>query len=428
MQKKRDLSWLGSLSLSTGKYPSLVAMKFLMEKLGYPERQTKFVHIAGTNGKGSVAEMMAKILEKAGYRTGKFMSPHLIRFNERIQVDGKEITDQEIEEILEEISPAIDEYEAEFGVEITLFEIETTMALVYHARKKCDMVVLEVGLGGEYDCTNIVTPEVSIIVSIGYDHMNVLGESLTEIAWQKAGIIKAGGKVASGELPEEARKVVAQKCKEMRAEWREAKAKEIEILPNGVRIWDEEFGRIEVPLRGKKQAENEAICLEVVRILREKGWKISEQAVREGLAGVIHRGRFETVSEKPLVVFDGAHNLPAIKNFWQNVETYYGSYVGKRMFVVSLLKKKDCWKILATLLRGGEKYLFTTGNDVELYTPGEELMKIAKELRPEGKYRVAELGEVLEEIREGKARDKAVFVVGSFYVYGEVKEKFDEKD
>ena len=201
---KRDLNWLGSCSLSTSKNPSLKAMKFLMSRLGHPEKKTKFVHVAGTNGKGSVVEMMAKILEKAGYKTGKFMSPHLVRFNERIQVNGREITDAEIEKLLAELQPVIDEYEAEFGVEITLFEIETTMALVYYAEMGCDVVVLEVGLGGEFDCTNIVTPEVAVIVSIGYDHMNILGESLVEIAGQKAGIVKPGGKVVSGELPEEA--------------------------------------------------------------------------------------------------------------------------------------------------------------------------------------------------------------------------------
>ncbi len=255
--KKRDLKWLGSLSLSTGKYPSLTAMRFLMERLGHPEEKVRFVHVAGTNGKGSVTEMMAKILEKAGYKTGKFMSPHLVRFNERIQIDGQEITNAEIERLLDELEPTIDEYEAKFGVEITLFEIETTMALVYYAQKKCDVVVLEVGLGGEFDCTNIVTPEVSVIVSIGYDHMNVLGESLTEIATQKAGIIKEGGKVVTGMLSGEAKDVVRKKCEEMGAEWREVEAKKVEIVPKGVRVEDDGFGEIEVPLKGEKQAENQ---------------------------------------------------------------------------------------------------------------------------------------------------------------------------
>ena len=162
------------------------------------------------------------------------------------------------------------------------------MALVYYAEMGCDIVVLEVGLGGEFDCTNIVTPEVAVIVSIGYDHMNILGESLVEIAGQKAGIVKPGGKVVSGELPEEARGVVQRKCEEMGAELVEVVGAEYEIIEGGVRVSDTEFGEIEVPLRGEKQAENAAICLECVRILRERGWVISERAVREGLSEVVH--------------------------------------------------------------------------------------------------------------------------------------------
>lgn len=422
---KRDLNWLGSCSLSTSKNPSLKAMKFLMSRLGHPEKKTKFVHVAGTNGKGSVVEMMAKILEKAGYKTGKFMSPHLVRFNERIQVNGREITDAEIEKLLAELQPVIDEYEAEFGVEITLFEIETTMALVYYAEMGCDVVVLEVGLGGEFDCTNIVTPEVAVIVSIGYDHMNILGESLVEIAGQKAGIVKPGGKVVSGELPEEARGVVRRKCEEMRAELIEAVGAEYEIIEGGVRVSDTEFREIEVPLRGEKQAENAAICLECVRILRENGWEISERAVREGLSEVVHKGRFETVCRDPLVVYDGAHNLPAIENFWKNVEAYYPDVPDERKTFVLALRKKDCRRILQVLLRERAEHVFTTGEDTESYTLAEELLEMAREICPNGRYRVMDLTEALQGIKQEK-REGVTFVVGTFFVYSEVEKVFGE--
>lgn len=425
MAKRRDLSWLGSLSLSTGKYPSLTAMRFLMERLGHPESRVPFVHVAGTNGKGSAVEMMAKILEKAGYKTGKFLSPHLVRFNERIQINGEEITDAEIEALLDELNPLLDEYEEEFGVEITLFEIETTMALVYYAQKKCEAVALEVGLGGEFDCTNIVTSVVAIIASIGYDHMNVLGESLTEIATQKAGIIKPGGKVVTGELPEEARQVVRRKCEEVGAEWREVKPEEVELTERGVRVKYGEWQGMEVPLRGEKQATNAVICLESVRFLREAGWKISDRAVREGLGEVVHRGRFETIAREPEVVFDGAHNLPAIENFWRNVEEYYPE-AKQKIFVVSLLKKKDCRKILEALLRKDVEYVFTTGNDAELYTPGEKLLKIAQEIAPGGQYRATDLAETLRELKREKS-GQTIFVVGSFYVYGDVRGVLDDE-
>jgi len=423
MVKKRDLTWLGSCSLNTSKNPSLDAMRFLMERLGHPERKMKFVHVAGTNGKGSVVEMMAKILEKAGYRTGKFMSPHLVRFNERIQVNGREITDTEIEELLDELQPVIDEYEAEFGVEMTLFEIETTLALVYYVKQKCDVVVLEVGLGGKFDCTNIVTPEVAVIVSIGYDHMNILGESLTEIAEQKAGIIKPGGKVVSGELPEEARGVVRKKCEEMGAALVEVMGVEHEIIERGVKIRDEELGEIEVPLRGEKQAENAEICLESVRFLRERGWKIGDEAVREGLEGVVHKGRFETVCDEPLMIYDGAHNLPAMENFRKNVEAYYPKE--KKTFILALRKKRR--EILQALLREGEEYVFTTGEDAGSDTLADELLAMAKEVCPGGEYRVMELTEALKEVK-ARGREGVTFVVGTFFVYREVVKVLGEED
>ena len=173
------------------KNPSLKAMQYFMDKYNNFEKHMKFIHIAGTNGKGSCTEIIANILQKQGYKVGKFISPHLIRYNERISINGKEISDEEMLKLIEELKPLIDEYNKIEEVNITLFELETTMALLYFYRNNVDFVVLETGLGGLYDCTNIITkPLVSIITSIGYDHMHILGNTLAEIAYQKAGIIK----------------------------------------------------------------------------------------------------------------------------------------------------------------------------------------------------------------------------------------------
>ena len=173
------------------KNPSLNAMKYFMDIYDNFEKQMKFIHIAGTNGKGSCTEIISNILIKQGYRVGKFLSPHLIRYNERISINGKEISDEEMLELIEELNPLIDRYNEKEEVNITLFELETTMALLYFYRNNVDFVVLETGLGGMYDCTNVITkPLVSVITSIGYDHMHILGNTLPEIAYQKAGIIK----------------------------------------------------------------------------------------------------------------------------------------------------------------------------------------------------------------------------------------------
>lgn len=173
------------------KNPSLNAMKYFMNSYNNFERKINFIHIAGTNGKGSCTEIISNILIKQGYKVGKFLSPHLIKYNERISINGKEISDEEMINLIEELSPLINEYNNKEEIKITLFELETIMALLYFYRNNVDFAVLETGLGGLYDCTNIITkPLVSVIISIGYDHVHILGNTLPKIAYQKAGIIK----------------------------------------------------------------------------------------------------------------------------------------------------------------------------------------------------------------------------------------------
>lgn len=174
----------------TTENPTLDAMEFFMEEFNHPEQKLKFIHIAGTNGKGSCTEMLTNILIKSGYKVGKFMSPHLVKSTERMSVQNSDITYEEMGNLIKRIEPKIEKYQKKAKRKVTLFELETTMAMIYFAENNCDLVVLETGLGGLYDCTNIVNPLISVITSIGYDHMKVLGNTLVEIAEQKAGIIK----------------------------------------------------------------------------------------------------------------------------------------------------------------------------------------------------------------------------------------------
>ena len=195
------------------KNPSLKAMRFLMGEFNHPENKLKAIHIAGTNGKGSVTEMITKVLINEGYTVGKFISPHLIDYNERISVNNNNISNIEMEKLIDRINPAIEKYNSTSDVHITLFELETTMAFLYFEQKECDFVVLETGLGGLYDCTNIINhPLISIITSIGYDHMNILGSTLTEIAYQKAGIIKPNSHTVIFEAQQDVDNVFISKC------------------------------------------------------------------------------------------------------------------------------------------------------------------------------------------------------------------------
>ena len=194
------------------KNPTLKAMEYFMEELGHPEKKLKIIHIAGTNGKGSTTEMLANILTKNGYKVGKYISPHLIKYNERISVNGQDITDKEMENIIEKLKDKIEKYNKMSSTKVTLFELLTTMALYYFKEKDCDFVVLETGLGGLYDCTNIVCPLVSIITSISYDHMAILGQTLREIAIQKAGIIKENSNTVIVEQKPSIQRIIEETC------------------------------------------------------------------------------------------------------------------------------------------------------------------------------------------------------------------------
>ena len=401
------------------KDPSLDAMRFFMDKLNHPEKELKFIHIAGTNGKGAVTEMISNILLNSGYKVGKFMSPHLIRYNERIQINNKEITNKEMEEIIIKLDPLVKEYNSKGNGNVTLFELETTMAILYFANKKCDIVVLEVGLGGLYDCTNIVYPIVSIITSIGYDHMKFLGNTLEEIAFQKAGIIKQNSKTIFMSQSESVDNVIIERCKEENNKLFLVNKEEIKnySYTEEYQKFDyKEFKNIEIKLKGISQIYNACIALETANVLKEK-YNIKEDIVRKSLKNVIHRGRFEKINNNPTIIYEGAHNEPAIKNFINSVDMYYKN--NKKVYIISILKSKDYKTILKLLVKNDENiYIFTCGNDKERYTDAEILKDEAQKSGAKNLFTM-ELEEAIKMSLE-KYKDYIIFAVGSFYVYGDV--------
>lgn len=402
------------------KNPSLKAMRHFMKKYNNPEKELKVIHIAGTNGKGSCTEMISNILVNDGYKVGKFMSPHLIKYNERISINNKSIEDCEMEEIIKELDPLIIEYNNEYNTKVTLFELETIMAILYFYRNKCDFVILEVGLGGLYDCTNIVNPIVSIINSIGYDHMNILGNTLEEIAIQKAGIIKENSNTVFVEQESDVNKVIKNICKEKNNKLYLIKKEDIKNYS-----YDENFQKFDyknyknilINLKGKKQIYNASICLETVNILRKK-YTISECAVRNGLKTVVHKARFEKINDNPTIIYDGAHNEPAIKNLKNSINMYYKN--NKKVYIISILKTKDYCSVLKHLITNEEDiFIFTSGNDNEIYVSKEELYKEAETLSKNKNLYMEELVDAIDIVKE-KYKECIIFIVGSFYIYGTV--------
>ena len=330
-----------------GHKPGLSRTRTLLAALGDPQRQLRFVHIAGTNGKGSTAAMMASCLRKAGYRVGLYTSPFINRFNERIQVDGQQIGDQELVELVEKVRPA-----AEAMTDVpTEFEIITALGMLYFAQKQCDVVVLEVGLGGTLDSTNVIDrPECTVITALGMDHVKELGPTLADIAAAKAGIIKEGCPVVSyGGVPE-ADAVIRRVAAEKHAQLTEVDFGRLQVDGGDLDRVTFDFDgldRVRLPLIGSYQPRNAALAITALRVMREKGWNIPESAIRAGLETVQWAGRFELLRHHPAFVLDGSHNSHGMTATVQSLRDRFPGQ--KFVFLVSIMADKDVDKMLELL-------------------------------------------------------------------------------
>ena len=322
-----------------GSIPGLGRTRELLEKMGNPQNQLQFVHIAGTNGKGSTAAMTANILRKAGYCTGLYTSPYIFRFHERMQVNGQCISDEELAEITSFVKP-LAESMADHPTE---FELVTCIAMEYFKRHHCDVVSLEVGMGGELDSTNVIaSPLVAVLTNIGLDHTEFLGDTLEKICETKSKIIKSGTIAVTYREKPSVEAVIEARCKEVGAQWMPADFDSIRLvdasLEGQVFDWGSYQG-IHLPLLGKHQLYNAAVVLTIVKALRERGLIISDEAMREGIASVSWPGRFELVARNPLFIVDGGHNPQCIEALVHNVRDYLN---GRALTVLTgVLADKD---------------------------------------------------------------------------------------
>lgn len=347
MNYEQALSYIHSVTWR-GSIPGLSRTQELLRRLGNPERSLRFIHIAGTNGKGSTSAMTASILRAAGYRVGLYISPFIDRFNERMQVNCTPIPDGMLAALTAEVQP-----HAESMVDHpTEFEIITSIALLYFARSRCDIVVLEVGMGGALDSTNVIdTPELAIITAMGFDHMRFLGNTLTEISCEKAGIIKEGGDVVIyGRCPE-AEAVFEQRCEQMQARLRRPDYEQLKPGVYGLNGQSFSFGSYSdlwIPLVGSYQPYNAAVVLTGVEVLREKGWQISHGAVHEGLRQVSWPARFEVLRHAdPVCIVDGGHNAHGIRATADSLMRLFPHT--PITFVIGVMEDKDVEKILDIL-------------------------------------------------------------------------------
>lgn len=347
MTYQEALTYIHSISWR-GSKPGLERISGMMEQLGNVQEDLKFIHIAGTNGKGSVSAMLSSVLTAAGYRTGLFISPYIMRFNERMQVNGVPISDEELAEIIAEVQP-VAESMAERPTE---FEIITAAAFLWFARQKCDIVVLETGLGGRLDATNLISKNVcAVITNLGMDHTEYLGNTLGEIAGEKCGILKPGCPVVAYRSAPEAMKVIRARAKELECPVRTADFGKIKALSadlQGQTFQYKQFPELTVHLLGAHQLKNAAVALETISVLRKAGWEIPDEAVVQGMDATRWPGRFEVLQDNPLVIVDGAHNPQGVESLIAAVKEYLpGQHI---VCVTGVLADKD-WKPMMDRLK-----------------------------------------------------------------------------
>lgn len=400
-----------------GSKLGLVRVTELCELLGNPQNKLKFIHVAGTNGKGSTCAMLSRILCAQGYRTGLFVSPYVDRFNERIQFNNEPIADDELAEIITDLKPVVESMENA----PTEFEVITAAAFLYYVRKQCDYVVLEVGLGGELDSTNIIkTPLLSIITAIDYDHMHILGNTIQEIAHAKAGIIKDDGTVLFYGQHPDALPVIEAACEKHHAALHvvdRSTLQEGTYDLHGQTFDYRNYRDLRLGLLGKYQMRNAATVIDAVELLREQGVEISDEALRTGLEKTVWPARFELLRENPPFFVDGGHNPHGVRG---TVETYQRLFPDRKAkIIMGMMRDKDVSQSIGLLLPiAQEFYTVTPNNDRAM--PAEELAEL---IRTFGATATS-FSSVADAIETAARGEEPSLAVGSLYMAGEVHEAF----
>ena len=394
MKYREALDYIESIQ-SYGIVPGLESITELCKRLGNSQDRLKFVHIAGTNGKGSTLAYISTVLVCAGYRVGRYISPTIFDYRERIQVNNRYITQKALCEGVEIISNICYEMTLEGFPHPTPFEVETALGFWYFDRKGCDIVVLETGMGGRYDATNLIrNTEVAVLTPISMDHMAFLGKTLAEIAGHKAGILKEGCDVVSAEQAPEAMEVIRRAADEKSCRLHVTDESSLVNLKQGSGKFLERqrfdywgsggvfFRQLEIHLAGSFQLLNALLAIETLRVLQERGYKITEAALRKGLGETVWRGRFSVISTKPLFVVDGAHNEEAAEKLAESLEFYF---TNKRIiYIIGILRDKEYEKIIDLTHAYADQIITVTPPDnpraMSAYELAQEIAKVHRKV------------------------------------------------
>lgn len=402
-----------------GVKPGLERMAALMARLGNPQLNLKCVHVCGTNGKGTTCALTASVLKECGYKTGFNTSPYVEDFRERFQINGEMITQAGLVEEVEAIWPAVEKLEAE-GIVVSEFELVTAIALHWFARENCDIAVLETGMGGLMDATNIISvPEVAVMTSVSLDHTAFLGDTVEQIAREKSGIIKEGGRVVL--YPEQRpgiRELVQDVCREKRAQLTIPSMERLAVVEETIAGTGLEWQgiRLHTPFLGEHQVKNAATALEVIQVLRSRGWIIPDEALQQGFQKAFMPARMEIISQNPLCLLDGGHNPGCAQALKDALNRFVPS---RRVGIIGMMADKDSAAALNLIGPLFEKIITVRPNNPRALDAGK-LAEVAARFCPD--VRPAEsCAQALKMAMESLGPEDALVVCGSFYLAGEIR-------
>ena len=397
----------------------------LLELLDNPQDKLKIIHVAGTNGKGSTTAMITSMLKGCGYKVGMYTSPFLEEFEERIQINGENIPKEKLAQLITKIKYAVDKVIEEGYNHPTEFEIITVLMFLYFATEEVDFAVVEVGLGGRLDSTNVITPILSVITSISFDHTNLLGNTLEEIAAEKAGIIKSCIPTVIYPQEEMAERVISSKCQELDSKLykiNKEDAKLINIIKEDkiyqqVKVkLDDEYD-VKLPLLGEHQILNLAVALKALEVIKDKAPKLNRESIVKSLATVRWNGRLEIMSNSPYVVIDGAHNIQGITQLDKNIKKYF-EY--KDMYLIlGILADKDVEDMVKVITPKAKKVFTVTPNSMRAET-AEELLEEVKKYN-ESCEAYNDYKNAFEDALKLCKKDDLLLISGSLYMIGEMR-------
>ncbi len=407
-------------------------MRALLARLGNPQRRLRVVHVAGSKGKGSTSAMLASILRRAGYRTGLFTSPHLCRVEERFQVDDQPITSAELTTLLDEVRHCVETEGRSGGVPYTFFEVATAVGFLHFVRRRVETAVIEVGLGGRLDSTNVCDPAVALITSISFDHTALLGDRLASIATEKAGIVKPRRPVVSGATVPEARTVIERVCRERRSPLRQLGVDfHYTCVPGHVTATHIQRARVrvvtdrrhwpefELNLLGDHQAANAAVAIACVEQLREEGWHLPDAAVAAGLAEVCWPARLEVVGRKPLVVLDCAHNVASALALVRTLQSSFPP--ARRLLVFAGSSDKDLAGMFRVLSPHFQHAFLTRYTDNPRSVSPEQMADLLRENGQLPATLCPTPGEAYRTALAAAGSEDMICITGSVYLAGELR-------